>query len=73
RAFGAFSALKGRTSIQPGFVLKARPWQRRGADIRMFSGDSQVLPERTTSYFSNAKHTILSPEGGENSVFRGKY
>ena len=25
------------------------------------------------SYFSNAKHTILSPEGGENSVFRGKY
>ena len=38
RAFGAFSALKGRTSIQPGFVLKARPWQRRGADIRMFSG-----------------------------------
>ena len=25
------------------------------------------------SHFSNAKHTILSPEGGENSVFRGKY
>ncbi|MCX6017623.1 MAG: hypothetical protein NTZ50_03830, partial [Chloroflexi bacterium] len=22
------------------------------------------------SHFSNAKHTILSPEGGENSVFR---
>ena len=49
RAFGAFSALTGRTSIQPGFVRKARPWQRRGADIRMLSGDPQVLPGRTTS------------------------
>ena len=47
RAFGAFSALKGRISIQPGFVLKAWPWQRRGADIRMLSGDPQVLPGRT--------------------------
>ncbi|MCX6019300.1 MAG: hypothetical protein NTZ50_12525, partial [Chloroflexi bacterium] len=48
--FGAFSALKGRTSIQPGFVRKARPWQRRGADIRMLSGDPQVLPGRTTMF-----------------------
>ena len=52
RAFSAFSALKGRTSIQPGFVRKAQPWQRRGADIRMFSRDPQVLPGRTTKFLS---------------------
>ncbi|MCX6019955.1 MAG: hypothetical protein NTZ50_15900, partial [Chloroflexi bacterium] len=70
RAFGAFSALKGRTSIQPGFVLKARPWQRRGADIRMFSGDPQVLPGRTTRSVFSAKQVIPSSAGRRNNLFR---
>ena len=46
------------------------------------TSDAQIICTRTliirivttqVSHFSNAKHTILSPEGGENSVFRGKY
>ncbi len=32
-----------------------------------------TLVTTQASHFSNAKHTILSPFGGENSVFRGKY
>ncbi len=33
----------------------------------------RFLVTTQASYFSNAKHTILSPFGGENSVFGGKY
>ena len=38
-------------------------------------GSSNFTRRVTTQagHFSNAKHTILSPEGGENRVFRGKY
>ena len=70
RAYDAFSALKGRTSIQPGFVLKARPWQRRGADIRMLSGYPQVLPGRTTKFpsISFVRQIRLPRKAGEANL-----
>ena len=37
------------------------------------SATSTKMVTTQASHFSNAKHTILSPFGGENGVFRGKY
>ncbi len=43
--------------------------------MQWYWGKWELSKKVTTqaSYFSNAKHTTLSPEGGESSVFRGKY
>ncbi len=40
--------------------------------LSLYLSISQIVTTQA-SYFSNAKHTIFSPFGGENSVFRGKY